>query len=223
MHHRRSRASPLLLGMRLSSFWLPNNNVVGAEDIIFFCSPNNPTGATATREKLTQLVKFAKDNGSIIIYDSAYAMYISGDNPRLIFEIPGAKELLFSDGFPVAKDFNRIVCTCFSGASNISQAGGLACLSPDGLKNKLEDNHLSFFKTIEQVGFFRISRTIKGKRTPPACKENRSTGELSFLTSLMNSAVRGFTSLQENAPKSGGSQEIVEEDKREFLVLKSCL
>ncbi|KAL4397431.1 hypothetical protein AHAS_Ahas01G0191200 [Arachis hypogaea] len=83
-----------------------------------------------------------------------------------------------------------------------------------------------FFKTIEQVGFFRISRTIKGKRTPPACKENRSTGELSFLTSLMNSAglmVRGFTSLQENAPKSGGSQEIVEEDKREFLVLKSCL
>ncbi|KAL4381850.1 hypothetical protein AHAS_Ahas04G0174700 [Arachis hypogaea] len=169
-------------------------------------------------------------------------MYISGDNPRLIFEIPGAKEvalevssfskfagftgLLFSDGFSVAKDFNRIVCTCFSGASNISQAGGLACLSPDGLKNKLEDNHLGFFKTIEQVGFFRISRTIKGKRTPPACKENRSTGELSFLTSLMNSVgsmVRGFTSLQENAPKSGGSQEIVEEDKREFLVLKSCL
>ncbi|XLR62123.1 hypothetical protein S83_012795, partial [Arachis hypogaea] len=33
----------------------------------------------------------------------------------------------------------------------------------------------------------KISRTIKGKRTPPACKENRSTGELSFLTSLMNS------------------------------------
>ncbi|KAL4371438.1 hypothetical protein AHAS_Ahas06G0165800 [Arachis hypogaea] len=95
-----------------------------------------------------------------------------------------------------------------------------------GYANKLEDNHLSFFKTIEQVGFFRISRTIKGKRTPPACKENRSTGELSFLTSLMNSAgsmVRVFISLQENAPKSGGSQEIVEEDKREFLVLKSCL
>nr|CAB3454968.1 unnamed protein product [Digitaria exilis] len=44
------------------------------------------------------------------------------------------KELLFSDGHPVAKDFNRIVCTCFNGASNISQAGGLACLSPEGLK-----------------------------------------------------------------------------------------
>lgn len=42
------------------------------------------------------------------------------------------KELLFSDGFPVAKDFNRIVCTCFNGASNVVQAGGLACLSPEG-------------------------------------------------------------------------------------------
>jgi len=43
-------------------------------------------------------------------------------------------ELRFSDGFPVANDFNRIMCTCFNGASNIAQAGGLACLSPEGLK-----------------------------------------------------------------------------------------
>lgn len=44
------------------------------------------------------------------------------------------KELHYSDGFPVAKDFNRIVCTCFNGASNIAQAGGLACVSPEGIK-----------------------------------------------------------------------------------------
>ncbi|CAO2826688.1 unnamed protein product [Amaranthus hypochondriacus] len=141
--------------------FFPDLSTVGKTDIIFFCSPNNPTGAAATREQLTKLVQFAKDNGSIIVYDSAYAMYISDDSPRSIFEIPGAKEvaietasfskyagftgvrlgwtvvpkeLLFSDGFPVAKDFNRIVCTCFNGASNISQAGGLACLSPEGLE-----------------------------------------------------------------------------------------
>ena len=42
------------------------------------------------------------------------------------------EELLYSNGFPVIKDFNRIVCTCFNGASNIAQAGGLACLSTDG-------------------------------------------------------------------------------------------
>jgi LL-diaminopimelate aminotransferase len=43
-------------------------------------------------------------------------------------------ELRFSDGFPIANDFNHIMYTCFNGASNIAQAGGLACLSPEGLK-----------------------------------------------------------------------------------------
>ncbi|XP_066321343.1 probable LL-diaminopimelate aminotransferase, chloroplastic [Miscanthus floridulus] len=141
--------------------FFPDLSTVPRTDIIFFCSPNNPTGAAASRDQLNKLVKFAKDNGSIIVYDSAYAMYISDDSPKSIFEIPGAKEvaietasfskyagftgvrlgwtvvpkeLLFSDGHPVAKDFNRIVCTCFNGASNIAQAGGLACLSPEGLK-----------------------------------------------------------------------------------------
>ncbi|XAR73011.1 LL-diaminopimelate aminotransferase [Bertholletia excelsa] len=141
--------------------FFPDLSTVSRTDVIFFCSPNNPTGAAATKDQLTQLVQFAKDNGSIIVYDSAYAMYMSDDNPRSIFEIPGAKEvaievssfskfagftgvrlgwtvvpkeLQFSDGFPVAKDFNRIVCTCFNGASNIAQAGGLACLSPEGLQ-----------------------------------------------------------------------------------------
>ncbi|KAL0726389.1 hypothetical protein Bca4012_022482 [Brassica carinata] len=141
--------------------FFPDLSTVSRTDIIFFCSPNNPTGAAATREQLTQLVQFAKKNGSIIVYDSAYAMYMSDDNPRSIFEIPGAeevametasfskyagftgvrlgwtvipKQLLYSDGFPVAKDFNRIVCTCFNGASNLSQAGALACLTPEGLE-----------------------------------------------------------------------------------------
>ncbi|XP_048226276.1 aminotransferase ALD1, chloroplastic isoform X2 [Ricinus communis] len=128
-------------------------------DIIFFCSPNNPTGHAATRRQLEELVRFAKENGSIIIFDSAYALYITNDSPRSIFEIPGAREvaievssfskfagftgvrlgwtvipeeLHFSNGFPVINDFNRIVCTCFNGASNIAQAGGLACLSAEG-------------------------------------------------------------------------------------------
>ena len=49
-------------------------------DVIFFCSPNNPTGAAATRAQLTQLVEAARKNGSLIVYDAAYALYI---------EIPG--------------------------------------------------------------------------------------------------------------------------------------
>ncbi|CAA6653728.1 unnamed protein product [Spirodela intermedia] len=141
--------------------FFPDLSNVSETDVIYFCSPNNPTGSAASRDQLTKLVNFARANGSIIVYDSAYSMYISDDSPRSIFEIPGAKEvaietssfskfagftgvrlgwtvvpkeLVFSDGFPVARDFNRIVCTCFNGASNIAQAGGLACLSEEGLK-----------------------------------------------------------------------------------------
>lgn len=73
--------------------FFPDLSTISRTDIIFFCSPNNPTGSAATREQLTQLVQFAKDNGSILVYDSAYAMYISDDSPRSIFEIPGAKEV----------------------------------------------------------------------------------------------------------------------------------
>lgn len=51
-------------------------------DIIFFCSPNNPTGAAATRQQLTELVEFARKNGSIIVYDAAYALYISNPDVR---------------------------------------------------------------------------------------------------------------------------------------------
>ena len=76
--------------------FFPDLRTVARTDIIFFCSPNNPTGSAATREQLTQLVQFAKDNGSIIVYDSAYAMYMSDDNPRSIFEIPGAKEVIYN-------------------------------------------------------------------------------------------------------------------------------
>ncbi|KAG2709214.1 hypothetical protein I3760_05G228200 [Carya illinoinensis] len=141
--------------------FFPDLSNTSRTDIIFFCSPNNPTGYAASRQQLKQLVEFAKANGSIIVYDSAYATYISDESPKSIFEIPGAKEvaievssfskfagftgvrlgwtvvpeeLLYLNGFPVIKDYNRIVCTCFNGASSVVQAGGLACLSKDGYR-----------------------------------------------------------------------------------------
>lgn len=61
-------------------------------DIIFFCSPNNPTGTAASASQLRRLVDFATANGSIIVYDSSYAAYISDGSPTSIFQIPGAKQ-----------------------------------------------------------------------------------------------------------------------------------
>jgi len=69
----------------------------------------------------------------VAIETASFSKYAGFTGVRLGWTVV-PKELLFSDGHPVAKDFNRIVCTCFNGASNIAQAGGLACLSPEGLK-----------------------------------------------------------------------------------------
>ena len=62
-------------------------------DIIYLCSPNNPTGATATREQLKAWVEYALKNKSIILFDAAYEAYISDPSiPRSIYEIPGARD-----------------------------------------------------------------------------------------------------------------------------------
>lgn len=62
-------------------------------DLIYLCFPNNPTGATATKEHLQAWVDYAKANGSIIFFDAAYEAYITDPSlPHSIYEIPGAKE-----------------------------------------------------------------------------------------------------------------------------------
>ncbi|HYV32057.1 MAG TPA: LL-diaminopimelate aminotransferase [Candidatus Binatia bacterium] len=62
-------------------------------DVIYLCSPNNPTGATATREQLKGWVDYALENKSIILFDAAYEAYISEPAiPHSIYEVPGAGE-----------------------------------------------------------------------------------------------------------------------------------
>ncbi len=146
--------------------FFPSLEPAKTSDIIFFCSPNNPTGAVATKEQLKELVDFAKEHKSIIIFDSAYSQFIKGKKlPKSIYEIQGAKEvaievssfskpigftgvrlgwtvvpneLCFDDGTPIRKDWNRIMTTVFNGASNIAQAGGLAALERVGMKEMHE-------------------------------------------------------------------------------------
>jgi LL-diaminopimelate aminotransferase len=131
-------------------------------DLIYLCSPNNPTGAVATKEQLKQFVDYAIENKAVIIFDSAYSAFISEDNlPKSIFEIDEAKKCAIeinsfskSAGFTgvrlgwtvVPKElvventeegkvnalWNRRQSTFFNGASNIVQDGGLAALSEEG-------------------------------------------------------------------------------------------
>lgn len=142
--------------------FFPDLNKLPKVDLIYLCSPNNPTGAAATKTQLSSLVEFALKARSIIIYDSAYSEYIQDEDlPKSIYEIEHAKEvaievssfsksigftgvrlgwsivpkeLKFNDGTPVRNDWNRIMTTIFNGASNIAQFGGLASLDSEGLK-----------------------------------------------------------------------------------------
>ena len=62
-------------------------------DLIYLCYPNNPTGATATREQLEAWVAYAQQHGSIILYDAAYEAFVRDESvPRSIFEIDGARD-----------------------------------------------------------------------------------------------------------------------------------
>lgn len=62
-------------------------------DVIYLCSPNNPTGAVATRDQLQAWVDYALRHRAIILFDAAYEAYIADPGlPRSIYEIPGARE-----------------------------------------------------------------------------------------------------------------------------------
>ncbi len=63
-------------------------------DMIYLCSPNNPTGTTLSREELAKWVAYARENASVILFDAAYAAYITEEDvPRSIYEIEGAKDV----------------------------------------------------------------------------------------------------------------------------------
>lgn len=80
----------LLKGTRENGFLPMPDNTDKKPYVIYLCSPNNPTGAVYNREQLKAWVDFANETGSLIIFDSAYEAFISGDYPHSIYEIDGA-------------------------------------------------------------------------------------------------------------------------------------
>ena len=135
-------------------------------DLIYLCSPNNPTGAVFPNAKLQEWVDFANKRGAIILFDAAYEAFIEDpDLPRSIFEIDGAKtcaieicSLSKTAGFTgtrlgytvVPKDLEREGAnfnamwvrnrtTKTNGVSYILQKGGAAIFTPEGQKQIREN------------------------------------------------------------------------------------
>lgn len=70
---------------------MPDDNVHA--DIVYLCSPNNPTGATYTVDQLKEWVRWAKANNALILFDAAYECFVSEPGlARSIYEVEGAKD-----------------------------------------------------------------------------------------------------------------------------------
>lgn len=139
--------------------FLPLPDPAVKADIIYLCSPNNPTGAVYSREQLAAWVDYAKKNDAVILYDAAYECFIRDDEtPHSIFEIEGAKECaievcsfsktagftgtrcgytvvpmaLVSDGTPLNHLWLRRQTTKFNGVPYIVQRGAAAVFTEEG-------------------------------------------------------------------------------------------
>ena len=80
-------------------------------DLIYLCSPCNPTGATMSNNDLKVWINYALSTGAIIIFDSAYAEFVSGDYPRSIYQINGATDCAIEiNSFSKSLGFTGIRC-----------------------------------------------------------------------------------------------------------------
>ncbi|MBD5585579.1 MAG: LL-diaminopimelate aminotransferase [Clostridia bacterium] len=130
-------------------------------DIIYICSPNNPTGACYNKTQLKEWVDYANKNNAVILYDAAYECFVSdGSLARSIFQIEGAEtcaiefcsfskmagftgtrcgytvvpKKLVKDGFSANKTWLRRQATKFNGVPYIVQKGASAVFTEEGMK-----------------------------------------------------------------------------------------
>ena len=156
----------LYLPANAENNFLPMPDAAPHADIVYLCSPNNPTGATYTVEQLKAWVRWAKQNDALILFDAAYECFVTEPGlARSIYEVEGAKEVAvevcsFSKiaGFTgtrcgytvVPKDIRqgelslnkmwlRRQTTKFNGVAYVVQRGAAAVFTPEGMREIREN------------------------------------------------------------------------------------
>jgi LL-diaminopimelate aminotransferase len=193
---------------------LPEEHV----DLIYLCYPNNPTGVTATRAQLARWVAYARENDSVILYDSAYEAFITDPEiPHTIFEIEGAKECaiefrsfsktagftgtrcaytvvpkaLVRGGVSLNGMWNRRQSTKFNGVPYITQRGAAAVYSDEGRAQTRETiaYYLNNAKVIRE-GLAAAGLTVYGGENSPYiwCKTPNGMGSWEFFDLLLQQA-----------------------------------
>ncbi len=154
----------------------PDDSV--SADLIYICSPNNPTGAAYTRDALAEWVKYARSRGAIILYDAAYEAFITdGALARSIYEIDGARECaiefcsfsknagftgercgycvlpdeLAAEGKKLADMWLRRQSTRYNGAPYIIQRGAAAAFTAEG-QAQIKENLDYYKKNADMIG-----------------------------------------------------------------------
>lgn len=153
---------------------MPDENVHA--DIIYLCSPNNPTGAAYSKEQLKVWVDYALKENAVILYDAAYECFVVDDAVRSIYEIEGAKncaielcsfsktagftgtrcgytvvpEQLEREGVSLRKLWLRRQTTKFNGVSYIVQKGAAAVFSKEGQK-QIKENLAYYRENAEMI------------------------------------------------------------------------
>lgn len=191
---------------------LPDNSVKA--DLIYICSPNNPTGAVYNKEQLKKWVDYAISNNAVILFDAAYESFISDENlPRSIYEIEGAKKcavefcsLSKTAGFTgtrcgytivptelgvLNKMWLRRQTTKFNGVPYIIQRGAEAVFTEQGQKEIKEniayykENAKVISETLTRLGIWHVG----GKHSPYIwlkCPNNMSSWD--FFDYLLENA-----------------------------------
>ena len=150
-------------------------------DIIYICSPNNPTGTAMKKTDLQKWVDYANEHGSVIIFDAAYEAYISEEGvPHSVYECSGArtcaieirsfsknagftgvrlgytvvpKDLKDADGTGLHGLWARRHGTKFNGAPYIQQRAGAAVYTPEGQREirALVSYYMENAKTVKEA------------------------------------------------------------------------
>lgn len=151
---------------RAENGFLPMPDRSVSADIIYICSPNNPTGSVYSREQLGEWVAYALENDAVILFDSAYEIFVNDSSlPTSIFQIPGARRCAIEFcSFSKTAGFTGTRCcytviphelncngtslnplwlrrqtTKFNGVSYIVQRGAEAVFTPEGMA-QVKDN-----------------------------------------------------------------------------------
>ena len=156
----------LYLPANAENNFLPMPDAAPHADIVYLCSPNNPTGATYTVEQLRAWVRWAKQNDALILFDAAYECFVTEPGlARSIYEVEGAKEVAvevcsFSKiagftgtrcGYTIVpqdirqgelslnKMWLRRQTTKFNGVAYVVQRGAAAVFTPEGMREIREN------------------------------------------------------------------------------------